>query len=603
MTASAISVYFAPVLRPWNVKRTLFGDTFETLLKNVPQMEDMKNIPCRCLCDAHKKMSDIRSSENGQTDVLEESNYSDHSYSDALVVWQKCARHMYHHYLCQLLETLKVVDRGGSGRVSRVDNRLHEGVLRDILYLSLYIIAEEDQDSTITTPRPESDRSHGAFNGVSGKNSCSESAVCRLNCTNVKYINEHCARHLDLERGGGGGSGGGRGRKKDVSHVTSSRSSGSGSSSGCGRTRSPSCLVIVRDIISDCVNPSHTANTAVLCAAYGCHKEALEACRQHLLMHSPQQQRHQQLSNGWHGTKAVREGETDIEVVAEAEAEMGLSQGGGSYLQKGHLCDGRNGASSDAVPSVRTVLLRCLQIAVSRMVTHALSTRTQGGSDSTTSASALKPSLSPPIQSSAAAASSDADERRCSDIGADIADDVILAIKLLWVLLAREMTTGREGDKEKEKEEEAADSTIKAMIETIVSCMMSSPVCLCAPALEGTETAGHTDTAHTTQHNDHMRDCLQAVWTPGGTCTDPQVKTWTLDLLSRTPSPTPSTEPDPASSFRCYTLNDLRGTVAMSLSKCVLTALGSHLTAKFIRALPASFFDFLDLDFIAELVD
>ena len=106
-------------------------------------MEEMKNIPCRCFCDAHKKMSDVRCSENGRADVLEESNYSDHSYSDALVVWQKCARHMYHHYLCQLSESLKVVDRGGSGRVSRVDNRLHEGVLRDILYLSLYIIAEE----------------------------------------------------------------------------------------------------------------------------------------------------------------------------------------------------------------------------------------------------------------------------------------------------------------------------------------------------------------------------------------------------------------------------------------------------------------------------
>lgn len=545
-------------------------------------MEEMKNIPCRCLCDAHKKMSDVRCSENGQTDVLEESSYSDHSYSDALVVWQKCARHMYHHYLCQLLESLKVVDRGESGRVSRVDNRLHEGVLRDILYLSLYIIAEEDSDSTMTTPRPESDRSHGVFNGVSGKNSCSENAVCRLNCTNVKYINECSARHLDSEGGGGG-----RGRKKDVSHVTSS----SGSGSGCGRTRSPSCLVIVRDIISDCVNPSHTANTAVLCAAYGCHKEALEACRQHLLMHSPQQhqQQHQQL----HGTKAVREGETSIEVVAE----MVLSQDDGSYLQKGHLCDGRNGASSDVVPSVRTVLLRCLQIAVSRMVTHALSTHTQGGPDSRTSASSLKPSLSPPIQSSAASVS--------SDIGADIADDVILAIKLLWVLLAREMTTGREGDMEKKNEKEAADSAIKAMIETIVRCMMSSPVCLCAPALEGTETASHTDTAHTTQHNDHMRDCLQAAWTPRGTCIDPQVKTWTLDLLSRTPTPppSPSTEPDPDSSFRCYTLNDLRGTVAMSLSKCVLTALGSHLTAKFIRALPASFFDFLDLDLIAELVD
>lgn len=602
MTASAISVCFAPVLRPWNVKRTLFGDTFETLLKNVPQMEEMKYVPCRCLCDAHKKMSDVRCSENGQTDVLEESNYSDHSYSDALIVWQKCARHMYHHYLCQLLETLKVIDRSGSGRVSRVDNRLHEGVLKDILYLSLYIIAEEDHDGTITTPRPESDRSHGVSNGVSGKNSCSENADCRLNCTNVKYINEFCERHLD-----DGGGGGGRGRKKDASHVTSGSGSssgkGKGSGSGCERTRSPSCLVIVRDIISDCLNPSHTANTAVLCAAYGCHKEALEACRQHLLMHSPQQQqqqRHQHVSNGWHGTRVVSEGETGMGVEAEAEAEAAMvhSHGVESYLQKGHLCDGRDGASRDVVPSVRTVLLRCLQIAVTRMVMHALSTRTQGGPDSRTSPSSFKPSLSPLIHSSAVTASRDAEERRRSDIGADITDDVILAIKLLWVLLAREMTTGREGDME---EEEAADRAVKAMIETIVSCMMSSPVCLCAPALEGTETASHTDTVHTTQHNDHVRDCLQAVWTPGGICIDPHIKTWTLDLLSRTPSP--SAEPDPDSSFRCYTLNDLRGTVAMSLSKCVLTALGSHLTANFIQALPASFFDFLDLDFIAELVD
>ena len=93
------------------MKRTLFGDTFETLLKNVPQIEELRNIPCKCLCDVHKKLG------NGHADLTIDANYSDHSYSDALIVWQKCARHMYHHYLCQLLETCKVVDRaeGGEG--------------------------------------------------------------------------------------------------------------------------------------------------------------------------------------------------------------------------------------------------------------------------------------------------------------------------------------------------------------------------------------------------------------------------------------------------------------------------------------------------------
>ena len=602
VTASAISVYFAPVLRPWNVKRTLFGDTFETLLKNVPQIEELRNITCKCLCDANKKLG------NKHADVTVDANYTDHSYSDALVVWQKCARHMYHHYLCQLLETCQVVDRGGGGRagggrrVRRVDDKLHAGVTRDILYLSLFIIADEDHDCYMSTVS----RPYGVLDRDRGKDPCAGGELCRLNCTNVKYVYDCCLRHADGAAGGGGGSsrrGGGRGRMKEVSSIVtgSSSSSSSSSSSGNGRSRSHSSLVIVRDIISDCLSPAHTAHTAVLCAAYGCYKEALEVCRQHLLMHPPQQQQQQRQCgpDGWHCSTA------DSEEEAKNATESLQSRGGGSDLREGHMCMERNGASIDGVPSVRSVLLRCLQIAVSRMVTHTLSVRAQGLPDSNTFSSSFQPSLSLPVRSSAGV-STDADEKRRTEIGVDIADDVILAVKLLWVLLAREVRRTTEVDSEKEEgivdeeeEEKMADGAIKIMIETIVACMMSSPVCLCASALESTEAIDQTGITHTTQHEDHLRSCLQTAWTIGlikGVCEDPQIKTWTLDLLSRTPA----TEPD--LSFDCQSIGTLKGTVALSLSKCVLAALGPHLTSHFVRALPSPFFDRLDLDFIAELV-
>ena len=608
VTASAISVCFAPVLRPWNVKRTLFGDTFETLLKNVPQIEELRNIPCKCLCDANKKLG------NGHADLTIDANYSDHSYSDALVVWQKCARHMYHHYLCQLLEICKVVDRGGGGagggRVCRVDNELHVGVTRDILYLSLFIIAEEDHDCYLSTVSTVSNRPYGVVKRDRGKDPCADGELCRLNCTNVKYVYECCLGHADGAAVGGGGRGGssrrggGRGRKKEASSIVAGNGSGSSSGNGNGRSRSHSSLVIVRDIISDCLYPADTANTAVLCAAYGCYKEALEACRQHLLMHPPQQQRQQrqpqqQQQYGqevWHCSTA--DSEEEVKTVTDAMQ----TRGGGSDSREGHMCKERNGASIDGVPSVRSVLLRCLQIAVSRMVTHTLSVRPkQSLTDPNTFSSSFQPSLSLPVGSSARAVSTDADEKRRIGLGVDIADDVILAVKLLWVLLAREVrTTGTEVDPEEEDEEEKmADGAVKIMIETIVVCMMSSPVCLCASALESIEALDQTGITHTIQHDDHLRNCLQTAWTIGpirGVCEDPQIKTWTLDLLSHTLA----TEPD--LSFKCYSMDSLRGTIAMSLSKCVLAALGPHLTSHFVRALPAPFFDRLDLDFIAELV-
>ena len=360
--------------------------------------------------------------------------------------------------------------------------------------------------------------------------------------------------------------------------------------------------MIVRDIISDCLSPAHTAHTAVLCAAYGCYKEALEVCRQHLLMHPPQQQQQQQRQcgpDGWHCSTA------DSEEEAKNATESLQSRGGGSDLREGHMCMERNGASIDGVPSVRSVLLRCLQIAVSRLVTHTLSVRAKGLLDPDTFSSSFQPSLSLPVRSSAGV-STDADEKRRTEIGVDIADDVILAVKLLWVLLAREVRRTTEVDSEKEEgivdeeeEEKMADGAIKIMIETIVACMMSSPVCLCASALESTEAIDQTGITHTTQHEDHLRSCLQTAWTIGlikGVCEDPQIKTWTLDLLSRTPA----TEPD--LSFDCQSIGTLKGTVALSLSKCVLAALGPHLTSHFVRALPSPFFDRLDLDFIAELV-
>ena len=141
--AAEISVYFNPFLRPWNVKRALFGDTVESSLKNIPQVIPIKNLQCQTIkkfnfyhLDQHcidKYDGDIIDSSpknvvdeennvehqnnkfnktmntnhinctdnlnNNSNDNDSNNNDSNIEVSEAFIAWQKSARKLYHNYL------------------------------------------------------------------------------------------------------------------------------------------------------------------------------------------------------------------------------------------------------------------------------------------------------------------------------------------------------------------------------------------------------------------------------------------------------------------------------------------------------------------------
>ena len=99
-----------------------------------------------------------------------------------------------------------------------------------------------------------------------------------------------------------------------------------------------------------------------------------------------------------------------------------------------------------------------------------------------------------------------------------------------------------------------------------------------------------------------LRDCLRAV------CAEDGCGGLTLDLLysalhglSEGAQECPVPVSGSCTPLTLPLLRSLKAAATVSVSRCVLTAIGSMLTRHVVRALPSTFTDHLDIDFFADL--
>lgn len=463
----------------------------------------------------------------------------EHACSDALLVWQTSAKHYYRSYLLHLLHRARHI-QGNTGSSCGVNRTWGEEVT-DLLHLSLFLISEEESKrirlhraKINPNPNPNLNRR----NSGNSKEGLLE-RTCALSCCTEKY-EHHCLSGENNRQGK-------RGEKSEIAL----------------------CLQTVRGIVSHSsgLNCSNTAATAALCAAYGCHKEALRACRDHL-------------SN----------------------------------------CAGEGGEEGEV--QVRAALLQSLQMSLCRLVKGLLHEQ------------AVVPlSCHPTRGRDAAAAASRAPSM--GGMSCEASKDVELAVKLLWISLVR--SEGGEvniRDVTPDCKKDDAGRIVDMVLGSIISCIMSSPLCLCPSyvALKtpddgpwiGSRDRGSNDLKQKQGHENCdvkgvtagdleicFREFLRAVCIEDNTAMDSThgQEGLTMGLLYNAPHEDKDTDTGtdthdcPLPSPCLPLLRRLKTAVSVSVSRCILSALGSKLTRQFVRALPPMFSDHLDIDFFAELDD
>jgi hypothetical protein len=488
---------------------------------------------------------------------------SEHACSDALLVWQKSAKHYYRSYLLHLLRRARHV--GVSSGKNCQANRMWDEEVTDLLHLSLFLIIEEESKRS---------RSH-----------CH--AKVNLNLNLNRNLNHHHTRGGDCEgssKDGGlldGSCALGCCTEKYENIKTAGEDTRHGKRSG--KSEIAIGLQTVRSIIrhSSGLNYSNTASTATLCAAYGCHKEALRACRNHLSHQSGE-------------GKGERESE------------------------------------------VRAVLLQSLQMSLCRLVRGTLHEQTVAfrscrpdhdrDAGSTTATTAATAAASPSSSSASRA-------QRVGSMSSEASGDVELAVKLLWVSLVRSEGGGG-GDADNIGEIITPDSNkddtgriVDMVLGPIISCIMSSPLCLCpSTALKMTEDGSWTGSRDRGSNGHTQKQGAESSAEKGvekgvstvdlevcligylkGLCTEDSTQEHgglTMELLYSSPhEPSEDTHDFPVPDPCLPLLRSLKAAVSATISRCVLAALGSVLTRKFVRALPPLFSDHLDIDYFADLDD
>jgi hypothetical protein len=463
----------------------------------------------------------------------------EHACSDALLVWQKSAKHYYRSYLLHLLRRERRV--GANTGIKCQVNSMWDEEVTDLLHLSLFLISEEEIKRTKQhRAKANLNLNHHHTRGGECESEILDGGpldgLCALSCCTEKYEN-HCVMGEDARHG--------------------KRS---------GQSETAMCLQTVRNIIRHSSGLNYnTANTAALCAAYGCHREALRACRHHLSHHA-----------------------------GEGEAE------------------------------VRAVLLQSFQMTLCRLVKGILH-------EQAVAYRTCYPDRDREVASAPAATNA----RRMGSMSCEASEDVKLAVKLLWVSLVR--SEGGEGaddsgdidippDPDCKKDD--AGRIVDMVLGSIVSCIMSSPLCLCPsynalrtsevgpstvsrdrgsnglPQIQGAESSADKRVTACDQEV-CLRDYLRAVCIQDNIATDSthgHGHGLTMELLYSAPhEPSEGTHECPVPGPCLPLLRSLKAAAAVNISRCVHTALGSVLTRKFVRALPPIFSDHLDIDYFAEL--
>ena len=483
---------------------------------------------------------------------------SEHACSDALLVWQKSAKHYYRSYLLHLLRRARHIGVS-SGKNCQATSMWDEEVT-DLLHLSLFLISEEESKRSRSHCHAKVNlnlnlnlnlnnrHTRGGDCESNSKDGRLLDGSCTLGCCTEKYENEHYRISGEDPR---------HGKRSGRSEITIG-------------------LQTVRSIIrhSSGLNYSNTASTATLCAAYGCHKEALRACRNHLSHQSEE-------------GKGERESE------------------------------------------VRAVLLQSLQMSLCRLVRGTLHEQTVAlrscrpdhdrDAGSVTAASA-----------SSSSSSSASRAQRVGSTSCEASGDVELAVKLLWVSLVRSEGGGGGGGGADSIGEITPDSNkddtgriVDMVLGPIISCIMSSPLCLCpSTALKMTEDGSWTGSRDRGSNGHTQKQGAESSAEKGvsaadlegcligylkGLCTVDSTQAHgglTMELLYSAPhEPSEDTHDFPVPDPCLPLLRSLKAAVSVTVSRCVLAALGSVLTRKFVRALPPSFSDHLDIDYFADLDD
>jgi hypothetical protein len=476
----------------------------------------------------------------------------EHACSDALLVWQKSAKHYYRSYLMHLLWRGRERRVGANTGSNCQVNSMWDEEVTDLLHLSLFLISEEDS-KRITLHRARVNLNLN-LNHQQTRGDCESDStdggpldgMCALSCCTEKY-EQHCVIGED----------GRHGKRSEWSETAM-------------------CLRTVRNIIrhSSGLNYKNTANTAALCAAYGCHREALSACRHHLSHHA-----------------------------GEGEAE------------------------------VRAVLLKSLQMTLCRLVRGIL--HEQAVAHRTCRADHDREAGSATATTTAATSA-----HNMGSVSCEASEDVKLAVKLLWVSLVR--AEGGEGADDTgdidilpdpDCKRDDAGRIVDMVLSSIISCIISSPLCLCPsnnasmisddrPRTSSRDrgpngltqiqgAANSADKGATAEDQEVcLRGYLRAVCIEDNIATDSTHghghggRGLTMALLYSAPhEPSEDTHKCPAPGPCLPLLSGLKAAAAVNISRCVHTALGSVLTRKFVRALPPIFSDHLDIDYFAELDD
>ena len=183
-------------------------------------------------------------------------------------MWQRSAKHYYRSYLLHLLQT-QWHTGASAGNSQQVKHGMWYDEVADLLHLSLSAIFEEDSkrnrcfSPVLLDPNHDNNNNHDHNRGSGGATEATDGrppeGPCALSRFTEKY--EH-----SCVAGEGARS---RNRKRS------------------GRSEVASCLLTVRSVIdrSSGLTYTNSADVAALCAVYGCHKEALMACRHHLSCH------------------------------------------------------------------------------------------------------------------------------------------------------------------------------------------------------------------------------------------------------------------------------------------------------------------------------
>ena len=603
-----VSLY--PQLQPWNVKKTLFGDCSD-ILGNSSRPEGHSFMPCRHYASAiitHETSgiklrasespvakkggvedrADCKSRKEDCTRASPDRSCSiadpQHACHDALLAWQRSARGYYLKYLMTLMASMRVRKKGGltrrreEGAYSKFD--VGRDAIEDLLQLTLSAIKGADSDNR------DGDRDRGDAN---------RGEIALGGHPTHGHFSFSCDVHFQSPRSYS---------RQTISNIWDQNSQGD---------KMATCRRVVRYIVSDSLDPVHTASVAAMCAAQGCFFEALSACK---LYHTQRthQRKHRNAGQGVRQSSIVLVGDV---AVAEKAVQMALS-----------LC------------------LQALICLVAKRALH-------------TCAERYPVSATHTIDSSRSQKQEDA-KLELSE--SDASKHLTAALALMRQSFLRAVpgpehvdtntviggsgTRAAPSKEEKEEEEEVVmerdivekkgEHLLDAVLVPLIAAIMSSPICACpneafersgaqvgekrekeigkgkgsSGVMERLERVAMTSCHHADLAK-HIRLCEYECECVASDLCSPSHRTdgravhgdLTLALLFRTPHTTHDTDTGPGRPSCPPYLGDAKDLIALRISQCARAAFGNKLTRKFIRSLPTNVSLHLHIDFIALLVD